>query len=220
MSEPLFTEADELTFRKAFAVQFLASYCAVNYNDYCSRGMQDMQGKPPVEDAEFLSKEAWEHWKNIMSISPPRPKGPPLNALRSFEAAARHGSFTVAAAELCVTPGAVAQQVKSLEAWSSAKLFKRKAHGIELTALGSSLLPEFAQAFDGLGAAIQSLRSQAMPEQIRIAALPSVAQHLLVDAVHGVLLPARPPPARRRPVCLPACMPWRLLFSICTSSDF
>jgi len=121
-----------------------------------------------------------------MSISPPRPKGPPLNALRSFEAAARHGSFTVAAAELCVTPGAVAQQVKSLEAWSSAKLFKRKAHGIELKALGSSLLPEFAQAFDGLGAAIQSLRSQAMPEQIRIAALPSVAQLWLSPRLPGI----------------------------------
>ena len=65
-----------------------------------------------------------------MSVLPPRPKGPPLNALRAFETAVRHGSFTVAADELCVTPGAVAQHVKSLEAWADAKLFTRHVHGV------------------------------------------------------------------------------------------
>ena len=111
-----------------------------------------------------------------MAISPPRPKGPPLNALRAFDAAARHCSFTRAANELCVTPGAVAQQVKSLESWSGAQLFTRKAHGIALTELGQALLPEFVDAFDRLGAAVQKLRSRANPDQVRIAALPSVAQ--------------------------------------------
>ena len=86
-----------------------------------------------------------------MSISPPRARGPSLNAMRAFEAAARHGSFTVAANELCVTPGAVAQQVKSLEAWCGARLFKRQAHGISLTPLGAAVLPVFVNAFDGLG---------------------------------------------------------------------
>ena len=51
-----------------------------------------------------------------MSISPPRARGPSMNAMRAFEAAARHGSFFSAANELCVTAGAVAQQVKSMEA--------------------------------------------------------------------------------------------------------
>ena len=111
-----------------------------------------------------------------MAISPPRPKGPPLNALRAFDAAARHCSFTRAANELCVTPGAVAQQVKSLESWSGAQLFTRKAHGIALTELGQALLPDFVDAFDRLGAAVQKLRSRANPDQVRIAALPSVAQ--------------------------------------------
>ena len=50
---------------------------------------------------------------------------PPLNGLRSFEAAARHLSFARAADELCVTPGAVSQQVKSLEAALGLKLFAR-----------------------------------------------------------------------------------------------
>ena len=53
-----------------------------------------------------------------MTVAPPRPKGPPLNALRAFEAAARLGGFAKAAEELSVTPGAVAQHVKALEAWT------------------------------------------------------------------------------------------------------
>ena len=51
-----------------------------------------------------------------MSVTPPRPRGPHLNAMRSFEAAARLGGFSAAAEELCVTPGAVSQQVRALEA--------------------------------------------------------------------------------------------------------
>ncbi len=121
-----------------------------------------------------------------MSISPPRASSPSLNAMRAFEAAARHGSFTIAANELCVTPGAVAQQVKSLEAWCGARLFKRQAHGISLTPLGAAVLPVFVNAFDGLGAAVQTLRSQATPRQVRIAALPSVAQLWLSPRLPGI----------------------------------
>jgi LysR family glycine cleavage system transcriptional activator len=54
---------------------------------------------------------------------------PPLNALRSFEAAARHQSFTRAADELCVTQGAISHQVKALEAELGLKLFSRRAPG-------------------------------------------------------------------------------------------
>ena len=111
-----------------------------------------------------------------MSIATHRPKGPPLNALRAFETAARCGSFTAAADELCVTPGAIAQHVKTLEHWAGAALFIRKAHGIELTALGSDILPGFITAFDSLGDAVKSLRTRARPDEIRIAALPSLAQ--------------------------------------------
>ena len=67
-----------------------------------------------------------------MSVAPPRPEGPPLNALRAFEAAARLSSFSQAADELCVTPGAVAQQIKALEDWAGARLFDRHAQGGEI----------------------------------------------------------------------------------------
>ncbi|MEM0950098.1 MAG: LysR family transcriptional regulator, partial [Pseudomonadota bacterium] len=50
---------------------------------------------------------------------------PPLRALRAFESAARHLSFSQAAAELGVTPGAISHQIKSLEDWLGAPLFKR-----------------------------------------------------------------------------------------------
>ena len=111
-----------------------------------------------------------------MPISPPRPSGPPLNAMRAFEAAARHGSFSGAAGELCVTAGAVAQHVKALEAWAGAALFLRRAQGVELTPLGHAVLPGFVSAFNQLSQAVQTLRAQANPHHIRIAALPSIAQ--------------------------------------------
>ena len=111
-----------------------------------------------------------------MSISPPRPKGPALNALRAFEAAARLGGFSAAAEELCVTAGAVAQHVKALEAWAGADLFERRSQGVELTPFGAELVHDFSDAFDRLGEAVQKLRSGASPRHIRIAALPSVAQ--------------------------------------------
>jgi len=111
-----------------------------------------------------------------MAVSPPRPKMPSLNSLRAFEAAARLASIARAADELGVTPAAIAQHVKFLEAWAGERLFKRNPQGIELTALGNNVLSDFTIAFDQLGLAVQKLRSSAAPREIRIAALPSIAQ--------------------------------------------
>jgi len=111
-----------------------------------------------------------------MPVSPPRPKGPPLNALRAFEAAARLGGFAAAAEELCVTPGAVSQHVKALEIWAGSELFRRRSQGVLLTPLGESVLADFSTAFDRMGEAVQLLRARAAPNQVRIATLPSLAQ--------------------------------------------
>jgi len=111
-----------------------------------------------------------------MAISPPKPKGPPLNALRAFESAGRLGGFSIAAEELHVTPGAIAQHVKALEGWFGADLFERRSQGVNLSALGESVLTDFSDAFDQLGAAVQTLHLRANPKHIRIAALPSIAQ--------------------------------------------
>ncbi|MEO9461148.1 LysR family transcriptional regulator [Shimia sp.] len=111
-----------------------------------------------------------------MAIAPPRPKGPPLTALRAFEAAARLGGFSRAAEELCVTPGAIAQQVKALEDWCGAALFDRQAQGVDLSRVGAEVLPGLTHAFDALGAAVGDLRQAAAPGRVHIAALPSIAQ--------------------------------------------
>lgn len=121
-----------------------------------------------------------------MSLSPPRGPGLPLNALRAFEAAARLGGFAAAAEELCVTPGAVAQQVKSLEAMIGAPLFHRLAHGVELTERGAAAAADLSEAFDRLGAAAAALRAGAGPRTVRIVALPAIAQLWLSPRLPGL----------------------------------
>lgn len=111
-----------------------------------------------------------------MPVKPPRPRGPHLNAMRCFEAAARLGGFSAAGEELSVTPGAVSQQVKALEDWIDAPLFERRSQGVALTALGESVADEFGTAFDALGTALHRLRAEAPQKTISIVALPSVAQ--------------------------------------------
>ena len=111
-----------------------------------------------------------------MAVAPPRPKPPPLNALRAFEAAARLGGFSAAAQELCVTQGAIAQQIKHLEDWAGATLFVRHARGVRLSAAGKAVLPRLGEAFDALGDVTQTLRREGAASEVRIAALPSIAQ--------------------------------------------
>ena len=76
----------------------------------------------------------------------PRPL-PPLNALRAFEATARHLSFTRAADELAVTPAALSHQIRGLEEFLGERLFERKARSIALTPVGATLYPGLHAAF-------------------------------------------------------------------------
>lgn len=75
---------------------------------------------------------------------------PPLNALRAFEAAARHQSFSDAALELSVTPSAISHQVKQLEGKLGVQLFVRQTRAVQLTAAGCELLPEISLAFKSI----------------------------------------------------------------------
>lgn len=75
---------------------------------------------------------------------------PPLPWLRAYEAAARRGGFTAAAAELGLTQAAVSQQIGLLEAQLGARLFRRLRRGVELTAEGAAFLPHVQAAFSGL----------------------------------------------------------------------
>jgi len=75
---------------------------------------------------------------------------PPLNALRAFEAVARHLSFRAAAEELHVSHSAVSHHIRSLEAHFAIRLFKRTTRRVELTAEGSQYFPPIKDAFDRL----------------------------------------------------------------------
>lgn len=111
-----------------------------------------------------------------MPVAPPPLTRLPLNALRAFEAAARTGAFTLAAAELGVTPGAVTAHVKALEDRLGAALFERQARGVRLTALGQAAVEELTGAFDALAGAEARLRGLALPREVHIATLPAIAQ--------------------------------------------
>jgi len=80
-------------------------------------------------------------------------KLPPLNALKAFEAAARHSSFSRAAAELNVTHAVVSRHVRALEAEIRTRLFERTGRGVELTEAGQSLALELTAGFDLIAAA-------------------------------------------------------------------
>src|SRR5438105_337849 len=83
---------------------------------------------------------------------------PPLNALRTFEAAARHASFSHAADELGVTHGAVSKQIRALEDELGQPLFTRSVRQVKLTASGRELLAEISPALQRIAAAVASLR--------------------------------------------------------------
>ena len=99
---------------------------------------------------------------------------PPLNGLRSFEAAARHLSFTRAADELGVTPGAVSQQVKSLEAAIGIALFRRLPRSLVLTPAGEAYLPAIESAFDIISRATETTAPALKGRKLRLGIAPQI----------------------------------------------
>lgn len=105
---------------------------------------------------------------------------PPLNALRVFESAARHLSFTKAAAELFVTQGAVSHQIKALEEFLGQPLFLRRNRKLLLTDTGQAYLLPVRKALDDLRWATRQLQEQDSQGVLTIAVLPSFAARWLV----------------------------------------
>ncbi|HEX6691800.1 MAG TPA: transcriptional regulator GcvA [Burkholderiales bacterium] len=97
---------------------------------------------------------------------------PPLNALRVFEAAARHLSFKEAAAELNITQAAVSHQVKSLEDYLGVDLFRRVGRGVQLTEAAKACLPRLREGFESLAAAVEMIRERADEAELVITAPP------------------------------------------------
>ena len=103
-----------------------------------------------------------------------------LNALRAFEAAARHLSFTRAADELNVTHSAVSHQVKRLEEVLGRSLFHRSNRGVRLTGAGQTLLPVLMDSFDRIGATIEGLIEQDTTQTLKVTTTPTFAAKWLI----------------------------------------
>lgn len=116
---------------------------------------------------------------------------PPLNAVRAFEAAARHLSFTKAAEELHVTQAAISHQVKSLETYLGLKLFRRLNRALVLTDEGQSYLPPVRRIFDQLYEATNRLSGHDAHGKLTISVLPSFAARWLVPRL-GRFIAAHP----------------------------
>lgn len=111
----------------------------------------------------------------------------PLNALRAFEAVARHQSVTRAAAELHVTPAAVSHQLKLLEALCGRPLAIRKPRALALTEHARSALPKLAAGFAQLQEASATLRETRSLSTLTVSVAPSFATCWLVPRLHRFL---------------------------------
>ena len=112
---------------------------------------------------------------------------PPLNALKAFEAAARHASVKKAAAELNVTPAAVSHQIKALEDHLGVRLFRRQNRALELTEAARAALPRLREGFDSLAQAVERMRAHKGVGALTVSAAPSFAARWLMPRLHRFL---------------------------------
>lgn len=105
---------------------------------------------------------------------------PPLDWIRVFEVAARHGNFVAAAKELFVTPGAVSRTIKELESALGVTLFVRKPSGVALTAAAADFARSIGPAIRQIEQASVALRSSPHHQTLRVTAMPALAQRWLV----------------------------------------
>ncbi|MFZ5608567.1 MAG: transcriptional regulator GcvA [Pseudomonadota bacterium] len=107
----------------------------------------------------------------------------PLNALRVFDAAARHLSFKNAADELAVTPAAVSQQIRALEDYLGVVLFRRQGRGLELTEDAKRALPALRVGFERFEEAVRTLQAAQHSTTLTISVAPSFASKWLVPRI-------------------------------------
>lgn len=98
---------------------------------------------------------------------------PPLNSLKCFESAARHGSFNKAAQELNVTPSAISHQIKGLEGFLGIELFRRTKRKVVLTEAGESYIKPIKKIFQQLEQATADLKSAQHAGSLKLAVAPS-----------------------------------------------
>jgi LysR family glycine cleavage system transcriptional activator len=112
---------------------------------------------------------------------------PPLNALKAFEATARHLSFSKAAAELHVTPAALSHQIRGLEDLLGLKLFFRRARAIELTDAARLIYPGIQAGFDSLRQAVDRLEPKRLDRVLVVSATPGLTAKWLAPKLYRFL---------------------------------
>jgi LysR family glycine cleavage system transcriptional activator len=117
--------------------------------------------------------------------SRPSRRLPPLNALRAFEAAARHENLARAADELGVTPGAVSQQIRQLEELLGVELFRRQPRGVSLTEDAAAVFPLVSDAFERLREAGEALAGAGDHALVRVGAPGGFAARWLATRLSG-----------------------------------
>src|SRR5438309_9810028 len=132
-------------------------------------GMSCLQNMPPLSCLSF-SHESRAMLRRL----------PSLNALKAFEAAARSESFTRAAKELCVTQGAVSQQVKALESTLGVKLFNRVRQRLVLTEAGRGYRAVVRDALDRVAVGTERLVQRQTSGALTVSASPDFAAKWLV----------------------------------------
>lgn len=145
-------------------------------------------------------------WGALARVLRPFGEGPPLDALPAVEAALRLDSFAAAGVERGLSPGAIAAQVRRVEAWAGRPLFSRHARGVTATQQARTLLPALSRVLS----AFAGVLADPGTALVRIAALPSIAQLWLAPrlpalraALPGIAVSLtaleRPPQAKRAP---------------------
>jgi len=120
-----------------------------------------------------------------MNIPHPKRQLPPLDALRVFEAAARHLSFRRAAEELALTPTAISHRIRSLEERLGLVLFERHPRQVRLTQAGERLLPVIGGALDDMAKALDDLRPGRSRRVVTVSATRSFTARWLVPRLSG-----------------------------------
>src|SRR5258708_366162 len=105
---------------------------------------------------------------------------PPLNALRAFESAARHLSFTRAADEMNVTQAAISHQVKALEERLGVQLFRRLPRRLLLTDEGQALLPDLRDAFSRMALAVERISARSAAGTLTVSSMTTILMTWLV----------------------------------------
>ena len=112
---------------------------------------------------------------------------PPVHALSAFEAAARHGSFALAAEELCITPSALSHRIRLLEEFVGERLFIRDGRNVGLSEFGRRYLDVVRQALRTLTDFPMPRRAASVQPRVKLTLPPTFARYLLVPRLSSFI---------------------------------